>query len=108
MDLALRAANWAIGLELVSGSTTLDDAFWERAFGALFDHGVFIRGNLENTFEVTSNHFLSNVVGLHFVSAVFADLPSGVAWNTFARESLEKEIDIQVLPAGAACESYIP
>ena len=108
MDLALRAANWAIGLELVSGSTTLDDAFWQRAFGALFDHGVFIRGNLENTYEVTSNHFLSNLVGLHFVSAVFADLPSGAAWNGFVRESLEKEIDVQVLPDGADFESSIP
>ena len=42
----------------------LDDAFWGRAYTALFDHGVFIRNNLENTYEVTSNHFLSNLLGL--------------------------------------------
>ena len=108
MDIAIRAANWAIGLDLIRGSNALDAPTWERAFSALFDHGIFIRGNLENTYEVTSNHFLSNVVGLHFVAAVFADLPAGQAWNEFVRTSLEQEIDVQVLPDGADFESSIP
>ncbi len=86
----------------------LDDAFWERAYSALFDHGVFIRNNLENTYEVTSNHFLSNILGLQFVGAVFADLPQGDAWTAFAREALEQEMNVQVLPDGADYESSIP
>jgi hypothetical protein len=108
MDVALRAVNWAIGLELVHDSGSLESEFWTRAYAALFDHGVFIRGNLENTYEVTSNHFLSNVVGLLFLGAVFADLPDGAEWNTFARTSLETEINVQVLPDGADFESSIP
>jgi len=108
MDVALRAANWAIALELVRSSDALDAACWMRALDALFDHGVFIRGNLENTYEVTSNHFLSNVVGLQFVASVFAGLPEGDGWNTFARASLEQEIDVQVLPDGADFESAVP
>ena len=108
MDVALRAANWAIGLELVRTSAALDEAFWRRAFTALFDHGAFIRGNLENTYEVTSNHFLSNVVGLQYIAAVFHDLPAGAEWNAFARESIEKEIVVQVLPDGADYESSVP
>src|SRR5205807_1392851 len=108
MDVAIRAFNWALALQLIGGSPTLDAATSRRLHESLFDHGVFIRGNLENTYEVTSNHFLSNLVGLHFVSAVFADLPSGAAWNGFVRESLEKEIDVQVLPDGADFESSIP
>jgi uncharacterized heparinase superfamily protein len=107
MDVALRAANWAIGLQLVQHSALPAD-FWTRAYTALFDHGVFIRANLENTYEVTSNHFLSNVAGLWFLGAVFADLPEGAAWQTFARASLEQEIDVQVLPDGADFESSIP
>ena len=63
MDVALRAANWAIGLELVRECPALTSAFWLDAYRALFDHGVFIEGHLENAYEVTSNHFLSNVVG---------------------------------------------
>jgi uncharacterized heparinase superfamily protein len=107
MDVALRAVNWAVGLELVR-SSRLEPAFWNRAYRALFDHGVFTRDNLENTYEVTSNHFLSNVAGLWFLGAVFADLPQGAEWKTFARTALEQEIDVQVLPDGADFESSVP
>jgi heparinase II/III-like protein len=108
MDVGLRVVSWAIGLELVRGSAALDDAFWMRAFGALFDHGVFIRNNLENTYEVTSNHFLSNLLGLLFLGAVFADLAEGAAWNAFARGAIEHEMTVQVLADGADYESSIP
>jgi hypothetical protein len=108
MDVAIRALNWAIGFELVHRSTTLDRAFWQRAYTALYDTGVFTRGNLENTYEVTSNHFLSNVVGLWFLGAVFSDLPAGQEWLSFARQALEQEIEVQVLPDGADYESSVP
>lgn len=108
MDVALRALNWAIGLELVRSSTSLDVAFWTRAYSALYDTGVFTRSNLENTYEVTSNHFLSNVVGLWFLGAVFEDLPAGLEWLAFARAALEQEMTAQVLPDGADYESSVP
>src|SRR5207245_2538577 len=38
MDVGIRAVNWALGLELVHSSRDLDDAFWRRGYGALFDH----------------------------------------------------------------------
>jgi hypothetical protein len=66
MDVTLRAVSWAIGLELCT--TAVRRVRVRRSVSALFDHGVFIRGNLENTYEVTSNHFLSNVVGLLFLA----------------------------------------
>ena len=108
MDVGLRAVSWAIGLELVRTSAALDDAFWVRAYTALYDHGVFIRNNLENTYEVTSNHFLSNLLGLQSAAAVFADLAQGSEWHAFARAAIEHEIDVQVLPDGADYESSIP
>lgn len=107
MDVGLRAVSWVIGLDLIRDSA-IDDAFWSRAARALHDHGLFIKGNLENTYEVTSNHFLSNVVGLWFLAAMFEDLDEGRAWGRFARESLETEIDVQVLPDGADFESSVP
>src|SRR6185369_12571970 len=108
MDVGLRAVSWAIGLDLVRTCAALDDEFWTRAHTALFDHGVFIRNNLENTYEVTSNHFLSNLLGLQYVAAVFADLAQGAHWSSFARSAIEHEIDVQVLPDGADYESSIP
>ena len=108
MDVALRAVSWAIGLELVRSCPALAPDFWRRAYEALFDHGAFIEGHLENTYEVTSNHFLSNVVGLFFLSAVFADLPCGQAWDRQCRAWLTQELQAQVLPDGADYESSVP
>jgi uncharacterized heparinase superfamily protein len=108
MDEAIRAVNWAMALEMVRDSVALGDGFHERAYRALFDHGVYIRSHLENTYEVTSNHFLSDVVGLWFLGTVFSDLDAGREWLAFARATLETEMDVQVLPDGADFESSIP
>ena len=108
MDVALRAVNWSIGLELVRSCPALTPEFWQAAYEALFHHGAFIENHLENTYEVTSNHFLSNVVGLFFLSAVFADLPRGVTWDRQCRAWLTQEMNVQVLPDGADYESSVP
>ncbi len=108
MDVGIRAVNWAIALEMMHQSGHLAEGFWERGYGALFDHGVFIRNNLENTYEVTSNHFLSNLLGLQFAGTVFNDLPEGAAWSAFARASIAHEMEVQVLPDGVDYESSVP
>ena len=79
-----------------------------RAYESLFDVGVFIERNLENKYEVTSNHFLSNVVGLYGLGVVFADLPVGQRWLHECRTWLEQEIVVQILPDGADYESSVP
>lgn len=108
MDVAIRAANWALGLELVRTCPRLPPDFWAFAYEALFAHGAFIERNLENKYEVTSNHFLSNVVGLFYLAAVFQDLPRGVAWDGQCRAWLDAEMAVQVLPDGADYESSVP
>jgi len=108
MDVALRAANWAIALDLIGPCDELDEAELTSAYERLFDHGRFIRANLENVYEVTSNHYLSNVVGLQFVGAALGESPTARNWLAFAERAVEKEIDVQVLPDGADFESSIP
>ncbi len=108
MDVGLRAVNWAIGLDLIRTCARVETAFWRDAYRALFDHGTFIERHLENTYEVTSNHFLSNVVGLFFLSAVFDDLPRGRLWDGQCRAWLAQEMATQVLPDGADFESSVP
>lgn len=108
MDVGLRAANWAIGLELVRACASLTPAFWDDAYRALFDHGNFIERHLEINYGVTSNHFLSNVIGLFFLAAVFDDLPRGQEWNRQCRGWLMDEMAVQVLPDGADFESSVP
>jgi hypothetical protein len=107
MDVALRAANWALALELIRPCALAPDA-WQDAYQALFDHGAFIERHLENHYEVTSNHFLSDAVGLFYVAAVFRDLPRGALWDRQCRAWLVQEMDVQVLSDGADYESSIP
>jgi Heparinase II/III-like protein/Heparinase II/III N-terminus len=108
MDVGLRAANWALGLELIRSCRTLPDDWWAESYKALFDHGAFIECNLENNYEVTSNHFLSNVIGLFYLAAVFRDLPRGAIWNRQCRTWLAEEMTTQVLADGADYESSVP
>ncbi len=108
MDVALRAANWALSLQLIRQWQGLDDDFWPFAYEQLLKHGHFIRNNLEDKYEVTSNHFLSNVVGLLYVAAVCHDRPEGQDWLNWCMPMLEREINVQVLDDGADFESSIP
>lgn len=108
MDVAIRAANWAMGMVLIKSCPEISERTWLRLLNGLFDHGGFIYANFENHYEVTSNHYLSNIVGLYFVSAIFDDLPSSQAWQAYALESIPQEIEKQVLPDGADFESSIP
>lgn len=107
MDVALRAASWCLALPLIAASPVVTPSEWGLIYRHLFETGRFIVGNLENTYEVTSNHFLSNVVGLHMLAGELGDLPAGQAWDGFARECLEREIVVQVLADGADYESSV-
>jgi hypothetical protein len=108
MDVGLRAANWTIGLELIRGCQGLGPDFWHGAYQALFDHGAFIERHLEINFGVTSNHFLSNILGLFFLAAVFDDLPRGRLWDGQCRTWLEQEMATQVQADGSDFESSVP
>ncbi len=108
MDVGLRAVSWTTALESIHDASGIADGFWCRAYDALYDHGVFIRNNLENTYEVTSNHYLSNLLGLLFLGRTFDGLPHGSAWMAFAHAAVEEEMRVQVLPDGADYESSIP
>lgn len=108
MDVALRAANWALGLAMAKDCASIDTARLHRGWRALYGHGEFIFANFENTYEVTSNHYLSNVVGLHFLAAEFAGLKAADGWDAYCRKSLEEEIVVQILPDGADFESSVP
>ncbi len=108
MDVAIRAFNWAMAFEMIRASAQFTPAAMDRAYRALFDLGQFIEENLENTYEVTSNHFLSNIVGLYAVGIAFRDLEVGQRWVGRSRDWLEQEMRVQVLADGVDYESSIP
>ena len=108
MDVAIRAVNWVLAWELLESCEAIDAAFRLRWVSALYAHAGFIRDNLENTYEVTSNHYLSNVVGLYFLGRLFQTTEAGRAWLDFAHSAIEHEMTIQVQADGSDFESSVP
>lgn len=108
MDVAIGAFNWAMAADLIHAARQADAGRVAGLYSSIFDRGHFIERNLENKYEVTSNHFLSNVVGLFGVAMLFRELPSGQRWVARCREWLEQEIRVQVLADGADYESSVP
>ena len=72
MDVAIRAANWLAALALLERRPP----WLDEVAASLLLHGRFIRSHLEWG-EVRGNHYLSDVVGLLPVAALFSALARG-------------------------------
>jgi heparinase II/III-like protein len=106
MDVAIRAANWIAALALCAEQAR-DEPWLERAAGSLLLHGRFIRSHLEWA-ETRGNHYLSDVVGLLPVAALFSTSREGRDWAAWAAAELAAEIEHQVRPDGCDHEASIP
>ena len=107
MDVALRAASWAMALEdlrtagfeprgIVGG---LRGAVPPRSLH-LRESRESLRGDEQPPPEQRGRSLLR--------ALVFKDDPSARVWRDFCRSSLEKEIEVQVLQDGADYESSVP
>jgi hypothetical protein len=103
MDVAIRAANWIAAL------TVLDERppWLGRVVASLLLHGRFIRSHLEWG-EVRGNHYLSDVVGLLPVAALFSGSAEGRRWAEWAVRELETEMRHQVRADGCDHEMSVP
>lgn len=107
MDVAIRAANWMYALNFISASKCFTDEFASRASKSLFQHGFFIRNNLEKVIPYSNNHYSSDIVGLLYLGQFFNKKLKGKCWFRFARKEFFKDIDIQVLPSGVHYEKSV-
>ena len=106
MDVAIRAANWVAALAICAeGASGLP--WFDRALGSLLLHGRFIAAHPEYG-EVRGNHYLSDVVGLLVVAALFAGGEEGRGWLRWGAEELEAEMLHQVHPDGIDHEASVP
>ncbi len=105
MEVALRAMNLLAAFHLFRGSRTLAP---ERLLLmlALFDrHGEYIRRHLEFSYIATSNHYLTDVVGLLWLGICLPELEQASHWREFGLREMLREMDKQVLDDGADYES---
>jgi Heparinase II/III-like protein/Heparinase II/III N-terminus len=106
MDVAIRAANWTAALALCAEDAAKEPWF-RPTLESLLLHGRFIRSHPEDG-EVRGNHYLTDVIGLLVVSAVFSSGWEGNEWATWACAELVREMEHQVRGDGCAHEASIP
>ena len=106
MDVAIRAANWVAALVL-SADRAAGERWFQRTLESLLLHGRFIRSHLEWS-EARGNHYLSNIVGLLPVAALFSGGREGREWAQWAAGELVAEMEHEVRADGSTGEASIP
>lgn len=107
MEAGIRAINMIAALDLFRASPMLTDVVIELILKMLLAHGRFIRANLEFSHRISSNHYLSNLIGLFVIGATMPFLQEANAWLQFATTELLKEMNQQILSDGADFEASI-
>jgi hypothetical protein len=105
MDVAIRAVNWLWGYYFFEESPALTDAFHLAFFKSLLVHGRHIMQNLEWTETLTSNHYLSDIVGLVYLGVLLPEFKEAQRWREFGLRELEYELFKQVYPDGVDFEA---
>lgn len=105
MEVALRAMNLLAAFELFLSSTLLDEDRLGLLLTLLDQHGAHIRRNLEFSYISTSNHYLSDVVGLFWIGLMLPELADARQWRDWALKEMLSEMDKQVLADGADWEA---
>jgi hypothetical protein len=105
MEVALRAMNILVAFECHRHSPQLDPEELQFVLHLLQQHGRYIQNNLEFSYIATSNHYLSDVTGLLWLGVMLPELAGARQWQEFGVRELLREMDKQILPDGADCES---
>ena len=107
MDVAIRAANWLWGYYFFKDSPSLTDEFRLTFFKSLLAHGRHIMNNLEWSETLTSNHYLSDIVGLVYLGILLPEFREAWRWREFGLQELEKEMFKQVYSDGVDFEASV-
>ena len=104
MEAGIRAINIIAALEMFRGSPGLSDQAVELILKLLLAHGRFIRANLEYSHRTTSNHYLSDLIGLFAIGVTVPELREARRWRDYSGPRLVKEMNRQVLADGVDYE----
>jgi uncharacterized heparinase superfamily protein len=106
MEAALRAMSICFLLNLLSPFRREEQAWLASVTRSLAQHVLFIEANNEFSHLMTSNHYLSDVVGLYCLS-VFLDGEGMAAKRREYRQRIEVEMAKQVYEDGGDYEASI-
>ncbi len=105
MDVAIRAVNWLWGYYFFKDSPSLSNPFLITFYKSLISHARHILRNLERSEGLTTNHYLSNLVGLVYLGILLPELKEAQEWRKVGLQELESELFKQTTPDGACFEA---
>jgi len=105
MEAALRSINLLTVFQNLRTSEIFDDEALQLFLKLFQQHGTFIQSNLEFSYLATSNHYLSDVVGLLWLGIMLPELERASEWRDLGLTETLKEMDKQILADGADFES---
>jgi len=105
IEVGIRVANWILAWYFFKDSKSITPGFLARFLRSLITHGRFIKSNLEYTEALTSNHYISNIVGLFCLGLFLPEFREAEGWLTFSKRELEKEMQKQVYSDGMDFEA---
>lgn len=108
MNASIRATNLLIAYDIfkqIDDENVLDSNFDELFTSIIYQHGEFIVNNLEANILSgrNHNHYLSNIVGLLYISA-YQNNKSSRKWWVFAKKEFYHEINKQFFDDGCNFE----
>jgi heparinase II/III-like protein len=105
MEVALRAMNLVAAFHVFRHSSQFDAATVELLLRLFQEHGDYICDNLEFSHIATSNHYLSDVVGLVWLGNYLPEYRDSEYWENLGSVDMLEEMDKQVLADGADYEA---
>lgn len=107
MDIGIRVANMLVSYDMFQQMDSfgiLDNDFKQIFANSIYEHGIHIVNNLEYSELATTNHYLSDIAGLLFVSA-YIDCSNKInQWLAFSIQEIIKEIQKQFYEDGGNFE----
>jgi uncharacterized heparinase superfamily protein len=107
MDVAIRVVNLLWGYNFFRESASLSNEFLLSFNKSMLIHGWHIRSNLENSGNVTNNHYLADLVGLIYLGILCPEFKEAAEWREFGLRELCREMFKQVYPDGVSFEASI-
>ena len=105
MEVALRAINLLAAFDIFRRSKTITGDKLAQVLKLFDQHGRFIHENSEFSYIATSNHYLSDVIGLFWIGTLMPELERATKWRDLGLREMLREMDKQVLPDGADFEA---
>ena len=105
MEVALRAMNLIAAFHVFRHSPQFDENSLQLLLRLFQAHGDYICDHLEFSHLATSNHYLSDVVGLAWLGNFLPEFRDSEYWDNLGFVDMLQEMDKQVLADGADYEA---